>query len=178
VGPSAIIGFSESADFCCNRSTEKNLSTCSIKTTCPACRHEYDVDLGETRIAPGAEHVIVDGDESFKCTSLPFAALLKAYDRGNVEERKARIENLYAGIEWEDAFYCPQCKEFAGESLRKILEKHRGQKKDFKEKTFNLFRASAAKKNLMSATIKNSMTKAVRCSDWSVSSNALLHSIQ
>ncbi len=71
---------------------EKKLTAYFIPSTCPSCGHEFNIELGETRMAPGVERVVLDNEPSFTETSQEFAQLLKDYSKGNKEEKQERID--------------------------------------------------------------------------------------
>ncbi|HQK02488.1 MAG TPA: DUF1156 domain-containing protein, partial [Verrucomicrobiota bacterium] len=41
---------------------EKRLTAYFIPSTCPSCGHEFNIELGETRMAPGVERVVLDNE--------------------------------------------------------------------------------------------------------------------
>ncbi|MDD2316833.1 MAG: hypothetical protein PHD57_05745 [Desulfobacterales bacterium] len=118
---------------------EKKLSTGYAELTCPKCGAHFHAELGETRMAPGAERVVVDGDVPFTELTQDFARLLNDYDKGNVDDVWKRALALNAMALEEPGFFCPECGVFAGKQLLDIFELHAGQslgasqrkKKDF-----------------------------------------------
>jgi ssDNA-binding Zn-finger/Zn-ribbon topoisomerase 1 len=107
---------------------EKRLTTCFIPATCPSCGHELNIELGETRMAPGVERVVLDNEPGFTETSQGFAQLLKDYSKGNKEEKRERIDQALEGLEAEAGLRCPKCGSFAGGKIKKVLEDHRGRR--------------------------------------------------
>ncbi len=107
---------------------EKKLTAYFISSTCPSCGHEFNIELGETRMAPGVERVVLDNEPSFTETSQEFAQLLKDYSKGNKEEKQDRINHALEKLNAEAGLRCPKCGSFAGEKIRKVLEDHRGRK--------------------------------------------------
>lgn len=105
---------------------EKKLTAYFIPSTCPSCGHKFNIELGETRMAPGVERVVLDNEPSFKETSQEFAQLLKDYSRGNKEEKQYRINQALEKLNTEAGLHCPKCSSFAGEKIKKVLENHRG----------------------------------------------------
>lgn len=103
---------------------EKKLSTFIIPFTCPSCDHPFQAELGETRMAPGAERVVLSQEPSFTEMSQPFAQLLKDYSKGRSDDKQKRVKQLLAMVVEEQGLYCPQCDGFAGEQIKQILEKH------------------------------------------------------
>lgn len=121
---------------------EKKLTTYYIETTCPSCGHTFNVELGETRMAPEVERVVLEGEPSFTETSEPFAALLKAYDRGNAQEKIERIARLQELVDHEPGLWCPHCGAFAGGPIKAVLERHGWARRasDRKKKDFGIQR--------------------------------------
>ncbi len=105
---------------------EKKLTAYFIPLTCPSCGHKFNIELGETRMAPGVERVVLDNEPSFTETSQEFAQLLKDYSKGNKEEKQYRINQALEKLNTEAGLHCPKCSSFAGEKIKKVLENHRG----------------------------------------------------
>lgn len=103
---------------------EKKLSTGYAELTCPGCGTLFHAELGETRMAPGAERVVVEGDTPFTELSQDFARLLNDYDKGNANDTWERALALKAAAEQEPGFYCPHCGTFAGKRLADIFDRH------------------------------------------------------
>jgi putative DNA methylase len=103
---------------------EKRLSADYLPCTCPSCGHVFDVELGETRMAPTCERVVLENEPSFTETSQTFATLLSAYGKGNGSEKRATIGRLLVMLQSEAAFKCPECSTFAGTPVQRILERH------------------------------------------------------
>lgn len=121
---------------------EKKLSTAYIPTTCPSCGHAFDIELGETRMAPGAERVILDTEPSFTETSQRFAQLLNDYSKGNSQEKRERIVQLLGMVDDEPGLCCPKCGVFAGNRIKTILHSHRFASRvgDLKKEDFGIQR--------------------------------------
>jgi hypothetical protein len=121
---------------------KKKLTTYYIDTTCPVCGHTFNVELGQTRMAPGAERVVLDSEPSFTETTQEFAALLKAYDRGNAQEKIERIARLQELVDDEPGLRCPQCGAFAGDPIKAVLDRHGRARRasDRKKKDFGIQR--------------------------------------
>lgn len=124
---------------------EKKLSTYYAELTCPGCGLYFHAELGEIRMAPGSERVIVDGDAPFTELTQQFAQLLKDYDKGNANDTWERALALKAVTSQEPGLKCPKCGVFAGKRLADILEHHvqptlRASKR--KKKDFSLKRKS------------------------------------
>lgn len=107
---------------------EKKLTTYFIPSTCPSCGHEFNIELGETRMAPGVERVVLDNEPSFTETSQEFAQLIKDYSKGNKEEKQERIDQALGMLDAESGLRCPKCGSFAGETIKRVLGDHRGRR--------------------------------------------------
>lgn len=107
---------------------EKKLTAHFIPSTCPSCDHEFNIELGETRMAPGVERVVLDNEPGFTETSQDFAQLLKDYSKGNKEEKQERINQALEKLDAEAGLCCPKCGSFAGGKIKRILEDHRGRR--------------------------------------------------
>ena len=100
---------------------EKKLTAYFIPSTCPSCGHEFNIELGETRMAPGVERAVLDNEPSFTETSQEFAQLIRNYSKGNKEEKRERIERLISQLPQEPGFRCPQGGKYAGERIEAVL---------------------------------------------------------
>lgn len=107
---------------------EKKLTAYYIPAICPSCGHEFNIELGETRMAPGVERVVLDYEPAFTETSQEFAQLLKDYSKGNKEEKQERINQALEKLDAEAGLHCPKCGSFAGGKIKKVLEDHRGRR--------------------------------------------------
>ncbi|MBI4330982.1 MAG: DUF1156 domain-containing protein [Chloroflexi bacterium] len=105
---------------------EKKLTACFIPATCPSCGHSFNIELGETRMAPGTERVVLDNEPSFRETSQAFAQLVKDYSKGNKEEKQERIDQALGMLDAEAGLRCPKCGSFAGGEIKRVLGEHRG----------------------------------------------------
>ncbi len=122
---------------------EKKLSTSYADLTCPACGASFQAELGETRMAPGAERIVLENEVSFTEITQDFAKLLNEYDKGNSNDTWERTLALKARAQEELGCHCPQCGAFAGKRLLDVLERHshpnfraaKRKKKDFGLKT-------------------------------------------
>jgi adenine-specific DNA methylase len=103
---------------------EKKLSTSYIELSCPQCNQTFQAELGETRIAPGSERVVLADEMPFTETTQSFAQLLKYYDKGNTDETLERTRELKNRINDEPGMRCPSCGTFAGKNVAEILENH------------------------------------------------------
>ena len=73
---------------------EKKLSTFILECTCPACGEQFDAELGETRMAPGVERIVLESEKPFTELSQPFAKLLKDYDKDKADDTIERMWEL------------------------------------------------------------------------------------
>ena len=103
---------------------EKKLSTFYIELTCPDCGQTFHAELGETRMAPGAERVVLEDETPFTEMTQDFAQLLKDYDKGKGADTIERILALKDHVDDEPGLRCPDCGKFAGKMVADILEKH------------------------------------------------------
>lgn len=103
---------------------EKKLSTAYAEIICPGCGTRFHAELGEIRMAPGAERVVVEGDMRFTELTQNFARLLNDYDKGNVQETIDRMWKLKEMAADEPGLKCPHCQAFAGRNISDVLEKH------------------------------------------------------
>jgi putative DNA methylase len=103
---------------------EKKLSTGYAELTCPGCGTMFHAELGETRMAPGVERVILAGDIPFSELTQDFARLLNDYDKGNANDTLKRTLALKAAAGQEPGLHCPQCSTFAGKRLADIFDRH------------------------------------------------------
>ncbi len=104
---------------------QKSISRFYIPTTCPSCKTEFNIELGETRMAPGADRIVLDTEPAFTETSQAFAQLLKDYDKGNARATAGRTEALLEGLDDEESLCCPECGTFAAHELKDVLQRHR-----------------------------------------------------
>jgi len=105
---------------------EKSLSAKYLDVNCPHCHHKFQVELGETRMAPGVELHLGEDQPSFTVTTQEFAQCLKDYNKGDADEMLERIQKAIFLIENEPAFSCPKCSKFTGGRVKSLLESHAG----------------------------------------------------
>lgn len=119
---------------------EKKLTAYYISLTCFDCRHGFNAELGETRIAPGTERVVLDNEPSFTELSQPFAQLLNDYSKGNADEKYARVAKLLGMVAHQPGLVCPKCGAFAGQKIKSTLEAHQRSNRvgDLKKKDFGI----------------------------------------
>jgi len=93
---------------------EKKLSTFYIELTCPDCGQMFHAELGETRMAPGSERVVLEEEMPFTEMTQDFAQLLKDYDKGKGADTFERMLALKGQVDDEPGMWCPGCGTFAG----------------------------------------------------------------
>ena len=103
---------------------EKKLTAYYVAIDCPACGYQFHAELGETRMAPGCERIVVENEFPFTEVTQAFAQELKDYSKGKVMEKRERVERLLAGIDTESGFQCPHCAAFAASELKRVLTRH------------------------------------------------------
>lgn len=102
---------------------QKNMTANYIELTCPHCGHKFQAELGESRMAPGAELINLDDDaDSITTLSQPYANLLNDYDKGNADDTLERLRSLIAATPNEPGLVCPHCHQHAGRDLQRILD--------------------------------------------------------
>lgn len=101
----------------------KSLTTYMIPLQCPACQHKFQAELGETRMAPGVERVVLESEPSFTEMSQPFAQLLNDYNKGRADDKRERIEQLLQMVDEEPGLCCPECGTYAGGKVKQELTK-------------------------------------------------------
>ena len=104
---------------------EKTLGVKYIELKCKSCKTVFHAELGDARMAPGAERIVLPNDTPFTALSQPFAQRLLEYGEGNKGEKILRAGELSEMVEEEPGLQCPQCDEFAGQFLRDVLTAHR-----------------------------------------------------
>ena len=119
---------------------EKKLTTYFIPTTCPSCGHTFNVEIGETRMSPEAERVVLDNEPSFTELSQNFAKKIKQYSQGKSAEKRERVLELLDLVSSEEGLKCPQCRGFTGNRIKSILDSHAGAGRvsDIKKKDFGI----------------------------------------
>jgi putative DNA methylase len=102
----------------------KEISTKYFDCKCPGCWHRFHAEFNDARMAPSAEFIVAEGDQSFTTLSLPFARMLSDYESGNADERTARLDSILNAVEMEPGLACPKCHTFCGAKLKQTLERH------------------------------------------------------
>lgn len=104
---------------------EKELGVKFLELTCKKCKSAFHAELGSARIAPAAEHVVLDNEFPYTELSQGFAKRLLDYGKGDKAEKVNRIHELCDMVDVESGLACPSCGEFAGQWLRDVLRMHR-----------------------------------------------------
>lgn len=118
---------------------EKKLTAYYIPIAC-SCGHDFNAELGETRMAPDTERVVLDNEPSFTELSQLFAQLLKDYSKGKADEKYGRVADLLRMVEHEPGLICPQCGVFAGQKIKSTLKTHQRSTRavDLKKQDFGI----------------------------------------
>ena len=122
----------------------KKLGVKYLECSCKKCRKPdgnaflFHAELGDARIAPDAEHVVLGNEHPYTVVSPRFAKAMLDYEKGERSEIDARIAGLAKSLDTEPGLKCPRCGQFAGQFVRDVLAKHHGatrysevRKKDF-----------------------------------------------
>lgn len=128
----------------------KKLGVKYLECTCKnkACGLRFHAELGDARIAPDAEHVILGNEHPYTVVTQPFAQALLNYEKDGREVLDARITFLTEHLESEPGLHCPACGTFAGQFVRDILAKHKDAKTyaSIKKKDFSILPSGQGKK--------------------------------
>ena len=105
----------------------KKLGVKYIPCTCKnkACGITFHAELGDARIAPDAEHVVLNNEGPYSVLSPFFASRLLAYMEGDKGDKMHRIHELSERVEGEPGFKCPKCGTWSGQTVRDVLAMHR-----------------------------------------------------
>ena len=103
---------------------EKTLTAYYVPVTCPHCGTGFRAELGETRMAPGAERVVLDSEGDFTELRQETAQLLSDYSKGKKKEKFERVHRLLQLVPDEPGLCCPSCGDFAGQKVETVLRTH------------------------------------------------------
>ena len=119
---------------------EKDLVTDYFELRCPKTGAVYHAELGETRLAPGCERVVLETEPRFVESTQEFARLFADYNSGNSDEKRQRIQRLLALVETEPALRHPDTGEWCGVGIKTTLERQQraSRASDLKKKDFNI----------------------------------------
>ena len=104
---------------------EKKLGVKYMELTCKQCKTAFHAELGNARMAPAAERVILDNEHPFTELSQPFAKRLLDYAKGRKDEKFDRVFELLDMVDDEPGLMCPDCGTYAGQWLRNVLNMHK-----------------------------------------------------
>jgi putative DNA methylase len=119
---------------------EKRLITEYFELRCPKTAAVYHAELGETRLAPGCERVVLENEPRFVESSQEFARMFNDYNKGNATEKRLRIQQLLELMETEPALRHPDTHEWCGGVIKATLERQQraSRASDLKKKDFNI----------------------------------------
>jgi putative DNA methylase len=105
----------------------KRLGVKYIPCTCKnkQCGITFHAELGDARIAPDAEQVVLEGEHPYTVVSPGFAKRLLDYGKGDKGDKTFRIHELSDTVETEAGFNCPRCGTWSGQTVRDVLAMHR-----------------------------------------------------
>ena len=105
----------------------KKLGVKYIPCTCKNknCRLNFHAELGDARIAPDAEHAVLENEVPYTVLSAEFTKRLMEYGQGNKADKEFRLRELSDLVEKEPGFHCPRCRTWSGQSIRDVLTLHR-----------------------------------------------------
>ena len=104
----------------------KKLGVKYIECTCKKCKTVFHAELGDARIAPDAEQVVLGNEHPYTIVSAKFARGLLDYGDGKKADKTYRVHELSELVEAEPGLHCPKCGEFSGQTVRDVLAMHRG----------------------------------------------------
>ncbi|MEZ6152341.1 MAG: hypothetical protein R3C09_19750 [Pirellulaceae bacterium] len=108
-----------------NRRKEAGVKYIELTCKSPSCRTKFHAELGDARMAPAAERVVLENEGPFTALSQPFAQRLLDYGKGKKEDKVLRAIELFELVDKEPGLCCPACGEFAGQLLRDVLQAHK-----------------------------------------------------
>ncbi len=119
---------------------EKKLVTDYFELRCPKTGAVYHAELGETRLAPGCERVVLENEPRFIESTQEFARLFNDYNKGNATEKRQRIQRLLELMETEPALRHPDSGEWCGAAIKATLARQQRASRaaDLKKKDFNI----------------------------------------
>ncbi len=128
----------------------KKLGVKYIPCTCKnkQCGVTFHAELGDARIAPDAEHVVLENEQPYTVLSPGFTKRLMEYGEGSKGDKTYRIHELSGLVENEPGLNCPRCGTWSGQRVREILAMHRGAKRtaDIDKKHLGIVPARNGKK--------------------------------
>jgi putative DNA methylase len=102
----------------------KKLGVKYLQCTCKKCKTVFHAELGDARIAPDAEQVVLDNEHPYTIATPAFARRMMEYTEGSREEKNKRIGELVEMVETEPGLKCPRCGTWSGQMVRDVLGMH------------------------------------------------------
>ena len=102
----------------------KKLGVKYIECTCKSCKTAFHAELGDARIAPDAEQVVLENEHPYTNLSPAFTKRLAEYTEGTKTDKNRRIGELSEMVEKESGLNCPRCGTWSGQTLRDVLAMH------------------------------------------------------
>jgi hypothetical protein len=126
----------------------KKLGVKYLECTCKQCKLVFHAELGDARIAPDAEQVVLDNEHPYTLATPAFARRMIEYTEGSRADKDKRIGELNAMVETEPGLNCPRCGSWSGQFVRDILKKHQGATRaaDIDKKHLGILPKGVAKK--------------------------------
>lgn len=128
----------------------KKLGVKYIPCTCKnkACGTTFHAELGDARIAPDAEQVVLGTEHPYSVLSPYFASRLLSYMDGDKGDKMSRVHELSERVEAEPGLKCPKCGTWSGQTVRDVLTMHRraSRMSDIDKKHLGIVPARNAKK--------------------------------
>jgi adenine-specific DNA methylase len=105
----------------------KKLGVKYIPCTCKnkQCGITFHAELGDARIAPDAEHVVLENEHPYTILSPGFTKRLMEYGEGPKGDKIYRIHELSGLVSDEPGLKCPHCGTWSGQRVRDVLAMHR-----------------------------------------------------
>ena len=105
----------------------KKLGVKYIPCTCKnkECGVQFHAELGDARIAPDAEQVVLGTEYPYSVLSPYFTTRLLEYMDGDKADKVNRIHELSQRVEAEPGLRCPKCATWSGQTVRDVLAMHR-----------------------------------------------------
>jgi putative DNA methylase len=104
---------------------EKKLGVKYMELTCKQCKTAFHAELGNARMAPSVERVVLDNEHLFTELSQPFSKRLLDYAKGDKNDKFNRVFELLDMVDDEPGLRCPACGSFAGEWVCNVLRMHK-----------------------------------------------------
>jgi putative DNA methylase len=102
----------------------KKLGVKYIECTCKSCKTSFHAELGDARIAPDAEQVVLDNEHPYTILSPAVTTRLAEYTEGSKTDKNRRIAELSEMVEKEPGLNCPRCGTWSGQNIRDVLAMH------------------------------------------------------